>query len=129
MTSPSRNHTIARLAYAIALSDGQVSPAEYDALDRFLLVHPERFTAEDRYDILAFWDDFQFSQAHHQRPTTVWGAWRLPTLAGQLLVDDAPAVIDLLITIAEADQRVTPDENEFVAQVREALSGPHRTAA
>ncbi len=123
----SRNHTIARLAYALAQSDGHVSASELQSLERFLHAHPERFSPEDRFDILGFIDDFQFAQ--HGRSVAFWSEWRLRRLPSLLLVDDAPVLLDLLMSVAEADRHVSPEEFELIARVREALNGPQASAA
>lgn len=123
----SRNHTIARLAYALAQSDGTVTTPELQALEGFLLAHPERFTVEDRFDILGFIDDFQFAQ--RGRTPAFWTEWRLRQLPSLLLVDDAPVLLDLLMTLAEADRHVAPQELDLIARVREALNGPRTAAA
>lgn len=129
MASLSRNRTLAKLAFAVAQSDGKVSPVEIKALERFLEVHPEHFSLDDRAEILAHAEDLQMRRdAFRRRVSSVDPIW-LRSLSQTLLVDDAAVVIDLMLTVAEADRRVSPEEFELIATIREALSGAYAPAA
>lgn len=129
MATLSRNRTLAKLAFAVAQSDGKVTPIEIKALERFLDSNPAHFSHDDRADVLAHAEDLQMRRdAFRRRASSIDPIW-LRTLAQTLLVDDAAMIIDLMLTVAEADRRVSPEEHELIATVREVLSGAYAPAA
>lgn len=129
MASLSRNRTVAKLAFAVAQSDGKVTPIEIMALERFLEVHPEHFSLDDRAEILVHAEDLQMRRDAFRRRTSAIDPIWLRSLSQTLLVDDAAIIINLMLTVAEADRRVSPEEFELIASIHEAFSGAHASAA
>jgi tellurite resistance protein len=112
-----RNQTIARVAYAVAQSDGAVQKIERDTLQTYLEAHHDVFSEDDQADILSYFDDFAF-----QLGTAVLDDWRMKSLGVYLYTHDASPMLDLLDKIAEAYDGIVPQEAALIGRIREHLS-------
>ncbi len=111
-----RNQTIARVAFAVAQSDGGVQNVERDALQAYLSRHPETFTEDDQADILSYFDDFAFQLG---RP--VLDDWRLKSLGMYLYAHDTRPVLELIEQIAESFEGIVPAEQALLDRIQSHL--------
>jgi len=81
-----RNQAIARVAFAVANSDGDVAPRERQALLDFMLRYPYVFDEYDRNDILAYFDNFMLHLDNYRRKTPVVDDWRIQNLTNYVYV-------------------------------------------
>ncbi len=112
-----RNQTIARMAYAVAQSDGGVQSVEREALQAYLSEHPETFSDDDQADILSYFDDFAFQLG---RP--VLDDWRLKSLGMYLYNHDTRPVLELIERIAQAYDGVVPAEAALLERIQAHLA-------
>jgi uncharacterized tellurite resistance protein B-like protein len=113
-----RNQAIARVAFAVANSDGDVAPSERQALLDFMLRYPYVFDEYDRNDILAYFDNFLLHLDNYRRKTPVVDDWRIQNLTNYVYVEDLTAIGGMLDALAEADGSVLAEEQSLVARIR-----------
>ena len=113
-----RNQAIARVAFAVASSDGEVAEHERQALEAFLERFPTVFDAFDRNDILAYFDNFRLHLTNYRRKHEVIDDWRIRNLTGYVFSNDLPPIAELLDVLALADGHLHPDEASLVSRIR-----------
>jgi hypothetical protein len=118
-----RNQAIARVAFAVANSDGDVAPSERQALLDFMLRYPYVFDEYDRNDILAYFDNFMLHLDNYRRKTPVVDDWRIQNLTNYVYVEDLTAIGGMLDALAEADGSVLAEEQSLVARIRTFVEG------
>ena len=111
-----RNQTIARMAFAVAQSDGGIQNVEREALRQYLSQHPEVFSEDDQADILSYFDDFAFQLG---RP--VLDDWRLKSLSMYLYNHDTRPVLELIERIAESFEGIVPAERALLDRIQAHL--------
>lgn len=116
-----RNQSIARVAFAVANSDGEVAEVERAALEHFLERFPHIFDDFDRTDILAYFDNFRLHLANYRRKHEVIDDWRIQNLTGYVFSNDLGPIADLLETLAQADGVLAADEASLVSRIRHFL--------
>jgi hypothetical protein len=123
-----RNQAIARVAFAVANSDGDVAPSERQALLDFMLRYPYVFDEYDRNDILAYFDNFMLHLDNYRRKTPVVDDWRIQNLTNYVYVEDLTAIGGMLDALAEADGSVLAEELSLVARIRTFVEGRLQSA-
>lgn len=123
-----RNQAIARVAFAVANSDGDVAPSERQALLDFMLRYPYVFDEYDRNDILAYFDNFMLHLDNYRRKTPVVDDWRIQNLTNYVYVEDLTAIGGMLDALAEADGSVLAEEQSLVARIRTFVEGRLQSA-
>jgi uncharacterized tellurite resistance protein B-like protein len=113
-----RNQAIARVAFAVANSDGDIAPSEREALLEFMLRYPDIFDEYDRNDILAYFDNFLLHLDNYRRKTPVMDDWRIQNLTNYVFVEDLSAISGMLDALAEADGNVLDEEASIVSRIR-----------
>ena len=123
-----RNQAIARVAFAVANSDGDVAPSERQALLDFMLRFPYVFDEYDRNDILAYFDNFMLHLDNYRRKTPVVDDWRIQNLTNYVFVEDLTAISGMLDALAEADGSVLAEEESIVSRIRNFVEGRLQSA-
>ena len=123
-----RNQAIARVAFAVANSDGDVAPSERQALLDFMLRYPYVFDEYDRNDILAYFDNFMLHLDNYRRKTPVVDDWRIQNLTNYVFVEDLTAISGMLDALAEADGSVLAEEESIVSRIRNFVEGRLQSA-
>lgn len=117
MSFEHRLQMIARIAYAVAFSDGRVSPEERRALAAILTEH---FPVYEQTEILQFFKDFDES---HRTLGFVLDDGRIRKLQSYLFAEDNEKVLTMIHAIANSFEGVHPKEQVLIDKLEAKLGG------